>query len=92
MSCGVGHRRGLDPMLLWLWCRLAAAALIGPLAWEPPYAEDAALKRKKKKEPHSAEGSGYIDTRSSAGVSKTWPGNRAAGSWGSGQLAGGRGS
>ena len=22
----------LDPMLLWLWCRLAAAALIQPLA------------------------------------------------------------
>ena len=27
-----------DPSLLWLWCRLAATALIGPLAWEPPYA------------------------------------------------------
>ena len=26
MSCGVGHRGGLDPRLLWLWCRLAAAA------------------------------------------------------------------
>ena len=21
MSCGVGHRRGLDLALLWLWCR-----------------------------------------------------------------------
>ena len=27
-SCGVGHRCGLDPALLWLWCRLAAAGLI----------------------------------------------------------------
>ena len=27
-----------------LWCRLAAAALTGPLDWEPPYA---ALKRQK---------------------------------------------
>ena len=39
-------------MLLWLWHRPAAAALIGPLAWEPPYAEGAALektKRQKKK-------------------------------------------
>ena len=32
MSSGVGHRRGLDPELLWLWCRLAAAAPIRPLA------------------------------------------------------------
>jgi len=30
--------------LLWLWCRLAATAPIQPLAWEPPYAVDAALK------------------------------------------------
>ena len=28
VSCGVGHRHGSDPWLLWLWCRLAAAALI----------------------------------------------------------------
>ena len=34
--CSVGHRHGLDLALLWLWCRLAAAALIQPLAWEPP--------------------------------------------------------
>ena len=34
----------MDPVLLWLWCRLAAAALIGPLAWEPPYAAYVALK------------------------------------------------
>ena len=26
-----------DPVLLWLWCRLAAAALIQPLAWKLPY-------------------------------------------------------
>ena len=31
MSYGVGHRLGLDPALLWLWCRLAASALIRPL-------------------------------------------------------------
>ena len=52
MSCGVGHRRGLNLALLWL--SLAAAAPIRPLAWEPPYATGAALKRqdqkKKKKE------------------------------------------
>ena len=51
MSCGIGH--GLDLALLWLWCRPAATALIRPLAWEPPYAAGAALKRtkdQKKKE------------------------------------------
>ena len=51
VSCGVGHRRGLDPALLWLWCRPATIALIRPLAWEPPYAAGAALedaKRQKK--------------------------------------------
>ena len=47
MSCGVGRRCGLDPVLLWLWFRLAAAALIQPLAWEPPYALDEALKSKQ---------------------------------------------
>ena len=47
MSCGVGQRLGSD--LLWLWCRPAAVALIRPLAWEPPYAEGAALKKKKRK-------------------------------------------
>ena len=48
MSCGKRCRRGWDPMLLWLWRRPVATALIEPLAWEPPYAVDAALKRPKK--------------------------------------------
>ena len=48
MSCGVGYRRGLDPMLLWLWP--ASAALIQPPSWELPYAASAALKSKKKKD------------------------------------------
>ena len=38
MSCGIGRRLGSDPSLLWLWHRQTAAALIGPLVWEPPYA------------------------------------------------------
>ena len=38
-----------DPVLLCLWRRLAVAALIRPLAWEPPYASAAALKTKDKK-------------------------------------------
>ena len=49
MSCGIGHRWGSDPMLLGLWCRPAATTLIGPLAWESPYAMGVALKRQKKK-------------------------------------------
>ena len=52
MSCGVGHGCSSDPVLLWLWCRPAATALIWPLAWEPPYAAKAAqemAKTKKKK-------------------------------------------
>ena len=55
MRFGVGCRCGLDPKLLWLWCRPAATALIGPLAWDPPYAAGAALKKKKKKEKQSRE-------------------------------------
>ena len=31
-------------MLLWLWRRPLATALIGPLAWETPYAVNSALK------------------------------------------------
>ena len=46
---GVAVSGGVGPALLWLWCRLAALARIGPLAWEPPYATGAALKSKKKK-------------------------------------------
>ena len=49
MGCGVGRRRGSDPMLLWLWRKLAATALIRPLAWEPPYAMGVALGKTKKK-------------------------------------------
>ena len=51
-SCGVGCRRGSDPLLLWLWHRPVAAAPIRSLAWEPPCAMGAALekaKRQKKK-------------------------------------------
>ena len=40
----------LDPVLLWLWCRLVATALIRPLAWKPPSAMGVALKRQRKKE------------------------------------------
>ena len=49
MSCGVGHRCGSDPELLWLWRRPAAIAPIRPLAWEPPCAGwEAALEKARK--------------------------------------------
>ena len=49
MSYGISCRHGSDLVLLWLWCRSAAIALIVPLAWEPPYAKGLALKSQKKK-------------------------------------------
>ena len=57
MSCGIGYRRGSDPLLLWFWRRPAATALIRPLAWEPPYAVGVALKRKKT---HTRKGGGVF--------------------------------
>ena len=36
--------------LLWLWQRPLASALIGPLAWEFPYATSEVLKRQRNKE------------------------------------------
>ena len=48
MSCGVGHRHGLDPASLWLWYRPAVAALIRSLAWELSNATDVAPKKAKK--------------------------------------------
>ena len=48
MSCGVGRRCDSDLAWLWLWCRLEATALIGPLAWESPYATGVALKKRQK--------------------------------------------
>ena len=55
MSCDLGCSRGLDPVLLWLWCRAAAAAPILPLAWEPPYAAGAALERQKQTKPKNKQ-------------------------------------
>ena len=49
VSCGVDRRCSWNLALLWLWFRLAAVALIGPLAWELPYAVGVAQKSIKKK-------------------------------------------
>ena len=55
MSCGAGHRGSSKPVLLWLWCRPAATALIRFLAWELPYAVSVALKKEKKKDKKKKE-------------------------------------
>ena len=49
--CDVDHRHGSDLALLWLWRRPMATVLIRPLAWKPPCASGAALKRQKTKNP-----------------------------------------
>ena len=65
MSCGVGRRRGSDPMLLWLWCRPAAVVAIQALAWEPPCAGGVALKCKAKqnKQAKSPSNHPYVTSR-----------------------------
>ena len=50
-------------MLLWLWCRQAAAAPIRPLAWEPPYAMGVAqemAKRQKTKDKKKKKETEYL--------------------------------
>ena len=49
-GCGSWTRLGSGVAVAWIWCRPAAVALIGPLAWEPPCAVGAALKRRKTKD------------------------------------------
>ena len=49
MNCGIGHRHSSDPVWLWLWHQLSAAAPLRPLALELPYAVGEALKDQKKK-------------------------------------------
>ena len=80
MGCGVSHRCGSDPALLWLWCRLSAVTLIPPLARKLPYIKGVALKtnkqktRKKKKIPFLKssgwEWKGLIVSRVGVGAEK----------------------
>ena len=53
VSCGVGHGRGSDLELLWLWHRLASVAPIRPLAWEPPYCQWCSPKKTKRQKKKS---------------------------------------
>ena len=53
MRMRVHYLASISGLRIWhcheLWCGLVAVASIGPLAWEPPNAAGAALKRIKKK-------------------------------------------
>jgi len=69
VSCGVGHRLGSD--LAWLWLWLAAVAPIGPVAWEPPYAVNVALKKQSIN--HSINQSIIWDSESPRGGGHSMP-------------------
>ena len=79
MSYGVGRRVGSDPTLLWLWRRPVAAAPTHSLAWEPPYAVGAALKKKKnnKQDPLEVLTCTQLlqETRAGAGAGDRQPGS-----------------
>ena len=68
VSCSGRRRHGLDPVWLWLWPRLAAGALIRPLAWEVPYAVGAPLKSKKGKEKKE-----FLGLDDHICISELWP-------------------
>ena len=53
MSCGVGHRYGLDLALLWLWRRQAAIALIQPPSLGTSTCRECGPKKQKKKNPRN---------------------------------------
>ena len=53
MSCGIGSRH--SSYLVLLWPRLAAVALIQPLAWELPHSAGEVLKSKGKKKKKGLE-------------------------------------
>ena len=49
VGCGIGCGHGLDPTLLWLWCRPVAVAPVPPLSLGTYICVGAALKRQKEK-------------------------------------------
>ena len=63
-------------MVLWLWCRPAAAALIRSLAWEPPYtigaAQEMAERQKKKKKKVNSVNPEGLEEGSNRGGVKLW--------------------
>ena len=49
MSCAIGCRCGSTPVLLWLWCKPVAIALIQPPSMETSVCLGCGLKKTKKK-------------------------------------------
>ena len=64
MRLQVRSLASLSGLRIWhcreLWCRPAAVAPTGPLAWETPCAMDAALKKKKKKRQKTGRDGGDV--------------------------------
>ena len=82
MSCGVGSRGDLDPMWLWLWRRPAAVAPIQPLAWEPPYAAGAALKKKNtKRQTNKQQKKSHLKSLGKLKLSRSSSGTMPHSSW-----------
>ena len=61
-SWGIGPRCSLDPVLLWLWHRLAAAALIQPLTKETSICHKCGPKKEKKKKKNFYKLPGHKDS------------------------------
>ena len=49
MSCDIGRRRGQDPALLWLWCRLAAVSSDSTTSLGTSTCHGCGPKKQKKK-------------------------------------------
>ena len=75
MNCGgcgvVGCRCSSDPMLLWLWHRPAAMALIRPLALELPCVVSVVLKKQASKQKQPLKNSLWKKAEISH-FAKTW--------------------
>ena len=84
MSCGVDRRCGSDPALPWLWCRLAATALIGPPSLGTSMCHGCSPRKDKKRKKKSKENIGK-DVWSFLGLvfssSNKKPSNGPEGSW-----------
>ena len=56
VSCGVGHRRGLDPVSLWLWCKASGySSHLTPSLGTSMCRGSDAKKRKQNKTPKTKQ-------------------------------------
>ena len=73
MNGGVGHRRGSDPLLLWLWRRLAAVAPVRPLVICHGCGPKKTKDRKKRKGKITACSSRENDEDKSGEIKRLYP-------------------